>query len=122
MPKVEQKLTKNQLNMLEFIKRYIIERQNAPTYKEIAENFEINVNAIQQVITALIKKGFLEKAEGIARGLRLKDNTPPEMSRIKSGVQVIPLYGNVAAGEPIFADSNIEGYVAVEKPRRASGT
>ncbi|HEY3249777.1 MAG TPA: transcriptional repressor LexA [Ignavibacteria bacterium] len=117
-----QKLTKRQQHVLEFIKRYIIEKQYSPTYKEIAENFGINVNAIQQVVIALIKKGFLEKVEGIARGLRLKDNLPFEMSRIKSAVHVIPLYGNVAAGEPIFADSNIEGYVAVEKPRRASGT
>ena len=122
MPKVEKKLTKNQQNVLEFIKRYIIEKQYSPTYKEIAKNFGINVNAIQQVIGAMVKKGFIEKSEGIARGLRLKDTLPFEMSRIKSAVQVIPLYGNVAAGEPIFADSNIEGYVAVEKPRRASGT
>ena len=117
------RLTGKQSNVLEFIKRSIIEKQHAPTYKEIAENFGINVNAIQQSVTALIKKGFIERSEGgIARGLRLKDNLPFEMSRVKSGVVVVPLYGNVAAGEPIFADSNIEGYVAVEKPRRASGT
>jgi repressor LexA len=117
-----QKLTKKQSTLLEFIRRYIIERQHAPTYKEIAENFGINVNAIQQAVGALIKKGFLERAEGIARGLRLKDNLLAEISRIKSNVIVIPLYGNVAAGEPIFADSNIVDHVAVEKPRRSSGT
>ncbi len=117
-----QKLTKKQSNVLEFIKRCIIERQHAPTYKEIAENFGINVNAIQQSVSALIKKGFIERAEGIARGLRLKDNLPAEINRAKSSVIVIPLYGSVAAGEPIFADSNIVDHVAVEKPRRASGT
>jgi len=118
-----QKLTKKQSTVLEFIKHYIIEQQHAPTYKEIADNFGINVNAIQQSVAALIKKGFVERAEsGIARGLRLKDNLPAGINRAKSGVIVIPLYGNVAAGEPIFADSNIVDHVAVEKPRRASGT
>jgi len=116
------RLTGKQSGVLEFIKRSIIEKQYAPTYKEIAENFGINVNAIQQTVSALIKKGFVERSEGIARGLRLKDNSPAELSRAKSGIIVIPQYGNVAAGEPIFADTNIEGYVAVEKPRRASGT
>ncbi len=28
---------------------------------------------------------------------------------------MIPLYGNVAAGEPIFASDNIQGYVTMEK-------
>jgi len=131
MPKVMQKLTNRKIrkltgkqrDVLEFIKHYIIERQHAPTYKEIADNFGINVNAIQQSVSALIRKGFIERAaDGIARGLRLRDNVPAEISRVKSNVIVIPLYGNVAAGEPIFADSNVVDHVAVEKPRRASGT
>jgi repressor LexA len=117
-----QKLTKKQRDVLEFIKRSIMEKQYSPTYKEIAENFGINVNAIQQSVTALIKKGFLERAGGIARGLRLKDLTALKLRQAGLNLELIPLYGNVAAGEPIFADSNVEGYVAVEKPRRTSGT
>jgi len=114
------KLTKKQASVLDFLKKSIEINLYAPTYKEIAEKFGNNVNAIQQVIIALEKKGYIEKTGGIARGLRVRENTPP--AQAKSNVITIPLYGNVAAGEPVFADDNIEGYVAVEKPRRTSGT
>jgi repressor LexA len=115
-----EKLTKKQASVLDFIKKSVENRSYPPTYKEIAEKFGNNVNAIQQVITALVKKGYLEKTEGIARGLRIRESTVPP--QVRSNIITIPLYGNVAAGEPVFADDNIEGYVAVEKPRRASGT
>ncbi len=116
-----EKLTKKQAKTVKFIKEFIDENSYSPTYKEIAEHFKVNVNAVQQSISALIKKGSLQKVSGIARGLRLKDAMPEELSRVKSNLIVIPLYGNVAAGEPVFADNNIEGYIAVEKPRRAKG-
>lgn len=116
-----EKLTKKQARTVKFIKEFIDDNSYSPTYKEIAEHFKVNVNAVQQSVSALIKKGSLEKVSGIARGLRLKDAMPEELSRVKSNLIVIPLYGNVAAGEPVFADNNIEGYIAVEKPKRVKG-
>lgn len=115
------KLTKSQARVAEYIGKFIDDNSYSPTYKEIAAHFKVNVNAVQQSVTALIKKGTIEKVTGIARGLRVKDNSPEEMNKVKNNLIVIPLYGNVAAGEPIFADDNIEGYIAVEKPRRARG-
>ncbi|MCI0450588.1 MAG: transcriptional repressor LexA [Chlorobi bacterium] len=115
-----EKLTKKQSGVLDFIKKSVETRSYPPTYKEIAEKFGNNVNAIQQVIIALVKKGYVEKTGGVARGLRVKENIAP--AQAKSNIITIPLYGNVAAGEPVFADDNIEGYVAVEKPGRTSGT
>jgi repressor LexA len=115
------KLTKSQTRVADYIGKFIDEKSYSPTYKEIAGHFRVNVNAIQQAVSALIKKGSLEKVSGIARGLRVRDNSPEEMNKVKNNLIVIPLYGNVAAGEPVFADDNIEGYIAVEKPRRARG-
>lgn len=116
-----EKLTKNQVRVADYISKFIDEKSYSPTYKEIAGHFKVNVNAIQQAIGALIKKGCIERSPGIARGLRLKDDSPEEMNKVKNNLIVIPLYGNVAAGEPVFADDNIEGYIAVEKPKRARG-
>lgn len=81
----------------------------------------MNVNAIQQAVTALVKKDAIERSEGIARGLRIK--SAPEAELLHGSVKMItiPLYGNVAAGEPVFADNNIEGYITVDKPRRSAG-
>ena len=129
--KTMEKLTKKQAEVADFISTFIDDNSYSPTYKEIAAHFGVNVNAIQQAVGALIKKGYAEKPEGIARGLRIKNRFPSATlpsgvppsgaGRIKSGMVVIPLYGSVAAGEPIFADNNIEAYIAVEKPARSSG-
>lgn len=114
-------LTKKQAKLVEFIKKFIMASGHSPTYKEIADHFAVNVNAIQQAITALIKKGYIEKVQGIARGIKLKDDGFTELQRARANMITIPLYGSVAAGEPIFADNNIEGYITVEKPRHAAG-
>ncbi|MCC6864753.1 MAG: transcriptional repressor LexA [Ignavibacteria bacterium] len=115
------KLTKNQQRTADFISRYIKEHLYSPTYKEIAEHFKVNVNAIQQTVAALVKKGALERNERIARGLRVKQVPNAELLHGSVKMITIPLYGNVAAGEPVFADNNIEGYITVDKPRRLSG-
>ncbi|MEO8513240.1 MAG: transcriptional repressor LexA [Ignavibacteria bacterium] len=115
------KLTKNQQQVADYISGFTAEHYYSPTYKEIAEHFGVNVNAIQQVVAALVKKDAAERSEGVARGLRIK--TAPDAEMIHGSVKMItiPLYGSVAAGEPIFADNNIESYISVEKPARAQG-
>jgi repressor LexA len=120
-----EKITKKQEEIAAYIKEFIGSNGYSPSYKEIADHFNVNVNAIQQPISSLIKKGYLEKPAGIARGLRLiagKWNTgDAEIIRSQPEVITIPLYGKVAAGEPIFADNNIESFISVEKPKRGQG-
>lgn len=115
------KLTKNQQKVADFISRFTKKHLYSPTYKEIAEHFGVNVNAIQQTVAALIKKDALERSEGIARGLRIKPAPDAEIIHGSTAMITIPLYGSVAAGEPIFADNNIEGYITVDKPQRSAG-
>lgn len=114
-------LTKKQAKLVEFIREFITSSGHSPTYKEIAGHFKVNVNAIQQSVAALAKKGFIERSGGMARGIKLKDDRFTELQRARANLITIPLYGSVAAGEPIFADNNIEGYITVEKPRRSQG-
>src|SRR5688572_29146023 len=115
------KLTKKQQQVADYISSFTAKHLYSPTYKEIAEYFKVNVNAIQQVITALVKKDAAERSEGIARGLRIKSAPDAEIIHGSVKMITIPLYGNVAAGEPIFAENNIEDYITVEKPQRGQG-
>ncbi len=114
-------LTKKQAKLADFIKKFILESGHSPTYKEIADHFKVNVNAIQQSVAALVKKGCLERSGGMARSIKLKDDRFAEMQMAKGSLLTIPLYGSVSAGEPIFADNNIEGYITIEKPRHSQG-
>ncbi|MCY7361403.1 MAG: transcriptional repressor LexA [Ignavibacteria bacterium] len=110
------KLTVKQQRILNFIEKHRIEKTYPPTLKEIAEKFGITIGTVQDHIYALQKKGFLERKKDIARGFRvIKSDEEKAFDKMKSDVNLIPLYGNVAAGEPIFAGDNIQGYVTMEK-------
>ncbi|HMQ68541.1 MAG TPA: transcriptional repressor LexA [Ignavibacteria bacterium] len=113
------KLTVKQQKILNFIEKHRIEQTYPPTLKEIADKFGITIGTVQDHIYALQKKGYLERKKDIARGFKvIKSAEEKNIAKLKSDVDMIPLYGNVAAGEPIFANDNIQGYVTMEKNSR----
>lgn len=110
------KLTTKQQRILNFIEKHRIEHTYPPTLKEIADKFKITIGTVQDHIYALQKKGYLERKKDIARGFRVvKSDEEKALEKMKSDVNLVPLYGSVAAGEPIFANDNIQGYVTMEK-------
>jgi repressor LexA len=113
------KLTKKQKKILKYIEKFLSENSYPPTLKEIADKFGITIGTVQDHIFALNKKGYLERKKDKARGFKLiKNSEGIESHKSKKDVHLIPLYGNVAAGEPIFANDNIEGYITLEKNKR----
>jgi repressor LexA len=106
-------LTPIQKKVYDFIESYISENGFPPTYAEISRQFRFQVGMVQQVIRALLKKGHIEKDPFLARGMRI---IKPGMPKMNSAA--IPLYGNVAAGEPIFASDNVQGYMSIDITRR----
>jgi repressor LexA len=114
-----EKLTKKQKKIYEFIEKYSLENSYPPTYQEICTKFNITIGTVQDYISALMKKGYVEKKKDVARGFKLvKKSDGTDMPKSKNDIEIIPLYGNVAAGEPIFANDNIQGYISMEKIRR----
>jgi len=112
-------LTKKQKRILKFIERFSSENSYPPTLQEIADKFSITIGTVQDHIYALNKKGYLDRKKDKARGFKvIKNSEGVESYKSKKDVHLIPLYGNVAAGEPIFANDNIEGYVTLEKNYR----
>lgn len=113
------KLTTKQQRILNYIEKHRIMHTYPPTLKEIADKFKITIGTVQDHIYALQKKGYLERKKDIARGFKvIKSDEEKSMEKMKSDINLIPLYGNVAAGEPIFASDNIQGYVTMEKNSR----
>lgn len=97
-------LTEKQQKVLAFIERRLREG-NPPSQREIARHFRLAQNAVYQLISYLKTKGYLFDAGG-HRGLRLSE----EYLDRKRQIEGIPIVGRVAAGEPILAEENIEGY------------
>jgi repressor LexA len=98
-------LTEKQQGVLGFIEKRL-EGNSPPSQREIARHFNLAQNAVYQLVGYLKKKGYLVDSGG-HRGLRLSK----EYLDKKRETEGVPVVGRVAAGEPILAEENIEGYV-----------
>lgn len=99
------KLTTRQAEVLEVIRKNIEETGYPPTRAEIAEALGFrSANAAEDHIKALAKKGAIEIVPGASRGIRLPQSDIPDG---------LPIVGQVAAGEPILGEENIEDYCAL---------
>lgn len=101
-------LSSRQLDVLECIRQAVEQRGFPPTYREIGDALGISsTNGVADHVKALVKKGYLRKADGgTARGLQL---TPLSTAMTDSPTLEVPILGNVAAGVPIMADENHDG-------------
>lgn len=105
---VKPELTERQKQILDYIESLIVERGHSPTIREIGARFGISsTNGVRSHLAALVKKGYLKKADYISRGLELTRNLASRIGRV-------PLVGSVPAGLPIDAVENIEGEIALD--------
>jgi repressor LexA len=127
-------LTRKQLEVLAFIRRFMASDGLPPTRGEIAEGLGLkNRQGIDQHLRAVESKGAIELVPGISRGIRVREdyvNAPsssaalrPKRALIESvkASMSLPLLGRIAAGAPILASSHIDELVTVDaslfKPR-----
>jgi len=93
-------LTVRQQQILELIQRHMAETGYPPTRAEIAREFGFrSVNAAEDHLKALARKGAIELQRGASRGIRL-------LAAADEGG--LPLVGRVAAGRPILAEEHLE--------------
>lgn len=100
-------LTPRQRQVLFLIQKVMAETGMPPTRAEIARELGFrSVNAAEEHLRALERKGVLELLSGTSRGIRLKDALRDQLG--------LPLVGKVAAGEPILAEEHIEGRYQID--------
>lgn len=95
-------LTQRQQAILDFIHEYIAEHQYPPSVREIGKHFGIYPATVQDHISAIERKGFLQKKRFQSRTLSVSRTSHPGE---------VPIVGTVAAGVPILAQENIEDVV-----------
>ena len=105
-------LTERQQAILDFINEYVEENSFPPSVREIGRHFEIYPATVQDHISALERKGYLQKKRFQSRTLSV-----PASSR-RPG---IPIVGRVAAGQPLLAQQNIEDTVQLPKEWAPAG-
>jgi repressor LexA len=69
------------------------------------------VNAAEQHLRALERKGAIDIAEGASRGIRVRDARP---SGRGGRLLELPVVGRVAAGSPMLAEEHVTGRYQVD--------
>ena len=100
-------LTDRQSEVLRLIRELTEVSGYPPTRAEIAEKMGFrSVNAAEQHLRALEKKGAIEISSGASRGIRVRDGrSGGRLGRLLE----LPVIGRVAAGSPILAEENVQG-------------
>lgn len=102
-------LTLRQQQVLDLIRHHLREQGMPPTRVEMAEALGLrSANAIEDHLKALARKGYIELLSGRNRNIRLLEGRSPEASDVRP--VGLPLVGRVAAGTPILAEQNLDGY------------
>jgi len=102
--------TKRQKEVLDFIARYIHAHTYPPTIREVADHFAISVKGAHDHLTALKKKGLLKQGDKKSRTMELVKDREDE-----NDFAEIPVLGTVAAGRPILAVENMDGFIRLHK-------
>jgi repressor LexA len=108
------KLTSEQQRVLSFILSYRNKNGFPPTVREIALSLGYrSPNNVRQHLRLIEQKGFIKLLAGKARGIEISAGVAAE--EYSEEEQGIPLIGSVAAGTPITAIENIEGYLTLDR-------
>jgi repressor LexA len=105
-------LTDRQSEILKLIRELTEVSGFPPTRAEIAERMGFrSVNAAEQHLRALEKKGAIEISSGASRGIRVRDGRPAgRLGRLLE----LPVIGRVAAGSPMLAEEHVQGRYQVD--------
>ncbi|HEV8106169.1 MAG TPA: transcriptional repressor LexA [Burkholderiales bacterium] len=99
-------LTDRQSAILKLIRELIEVSGFPPTRAEIAERMGFrSVNAAEQHLRALERKGAIEISSGASRGIRVLEGR--SASRVGRLLE-LPVIGRVAAGSPILAQEHVQ--------------
>ncbi|PYS37785.1 MAG: repressor LexA [Acidobacteria bacterium] len=108
-------LTQRQEAILNFINESVEQNGFPPSVREIGRHFGIYPATVQDHISALERKGYLQKKRFQSRTLSV-----PASFRRRSD-SGIPIIGRVAAGMPLLAQENIEDMIQLPKEWAPAG-
>mgnify|MGYP000458931363 CR=1 FL=1 len=105
------RISKKQQEILDYIKNEILNRGFPPAVREICEAVHLkSTSSVHSHLEALEKNGYIRRDATKPRAIEILDD---QFNLVRREVVNVPLIGTVAAGQPIFAVENIEGYFPV---------
>jgi repressor LexA len=110
-------LTDKQQAILDFINEYVKANGFPPSVREIGQHFGVYPATVQDHISALERKGYLQKKRFQSRTL----SVPASSRQSANNESGIPIVGRVAAGLPLLAQENIEDMIQLPKDWAPAG-
>ena len=112
-------LTDKQQAILDFVDNHVKDNGFPPSVREIAREFGIYPATVQDHISALERKGFLQRKRFQSRSLSVPASSRQQAA--EDSVPGIPIVGRVAAGLPLLAQENIEDMIQLPKDWAPAG-
>lgn len=105
------KITLKQMEILEYIKKEILERGYPPAVREICDAVHLkSTSSVHSHLETLEKNGYIRRDPTKPRAIEICDDS---FQLVRHEMTSIPIIGTVAAGQPILAEENIEGYFPI---------
>ncbi len=105
------KITPKQQEILNYIKDEILKKGYPPTVREICETVNLkSTSSVHSHLETLEKNGYIRRDPTKPRAIEICDEN---FQMVRTEMVSIPIVGNVAAGQPILAEENIQDYFPV---------
>ena len=107
----KERISAKQKEILDFIKSEILNKGYPPAVREICEAVNLkSTSSVHSHLETLEKNGFIRRDPTKPRAIEIIDD---DFNLVRRELVNVPIIGSVAAGEPIFAEQNVEGYMPV---------
>ena len=105
------KISKKQLEILEYIKQEILNKGYPPAVREICEAVHLkSTSSVHSHLETLEKNGYIRRDPTKPRAIEIIDDN---FNLTRREVVNVPIIGQVAAGQPLLAVENIENYFPI---------
>lgn len=102
------KITKKQEEILTYIKDEILQKGYPPTVRDICDAVNLkSTSSVHAHLETLEKNGYIRRDPTKPRAIEIIDDS---FQLVRHEMTSIPIVGTVAAGQPILAQQNIDGY------------
>ncbi len=105
------KISDKQQEILDYIKEEILQKGYPPTVREICQRVNLkSTSSVHAHLEALEKNGYIRRDPTKPRTIEICDDS---FQMVRTEMISLPVIGNVAAGQPILAEENIQDYFPV---------
>jgi repressor LexA len=107
----QEKITPKQQEILQYIKETILKKGYPPAVREICEAVHLkSTSSVHSHLETLEEKGYIRRDPTKPRTIEIIDDC---FNLTRRDVVNVPILGTVAAGQPLYAEENIENYYPI---------